>query len=387
MVRIKLGIPIDSTFLSSVIYDGILYSIANSNKLINFNIYEIEFKEEFIKELFKELKDYENIKIRLTGKNDISIKKLNQEINQKGTFGEFIKKLQEHAELLNTKQEINLFFKPKSNHLLIDLENKKEGITLQLLKVDRYTGLTSIEARYTLKQLTSYFSKEAILISLLGIYSSYIYSLFIPSAGRKVQPLHYFLFFSPNETLELFFKSNPDYVRKLFRVKENAKNTLKRVIEISPINEVLFLELIFNIELHKLMENENLDKVSLTIIKLAQEGQTYKIYEEVPITIFRTISFSEKVKEHFKDYNRFLESLSQFLLNENVNRALRSFYKQQKMDEANKILSAIQNLYRFIIFGDLQGYSNFIRELWEAHEIVKDKTDIYAKLIRAFRFD
>ncbi|MEM2178972.1 MAG: hypothetical protein QW272_09160 [Candidatus Methanomethylicaceae archaeon] len=385
MVKIKLGIPIDSTFLSSIIYDGILYSIAHSNKLINFNTYEIEFEEEFMKELFKELKDYENIKIRLTGRNDGSIKKLNQKINQKGTFGEIIKKLCEDDKSLITKKEINLFLKPKGENLLIDLEkNRERGITLQLLKVDRYTGLTSIEAYYTLKQLTSYFSKEAILISLLGIYSSYIHSLFIPSTSRKVQPFHYFLFFSPSETLELFFKNDPEYVRKLFRIKEKAKNILRKVIEYSPINEILFLELIFNIELHKLMENENLDKVSLTIIKLAQERQTYKIYEEIPITIFKTMLFNEKVKEYFKNYDRFLESLSQFLLNENVHRALRSFHKQQKMDEAEKILSAIQNLYKFIILGDLQGYSNFMRELWEAHEIVKDKTDIYAKLIKAF---
>jgi hypothetical protein len=384
MVRINLGIPIDSTFLSSVIYDGILYSIAKSNKLIKFNIHEVEFEEEFIKELFKELKNCESIKVRLTGRNDRGIKKLNQEISERSFFGDAIKKLCEHSESLSIKQEINLLLKLKGKYLLVDLENKEEGIALQLLKIDRYTGLTSIEAPYTFQQLTSYFSKEATLISLLGVYSSYVHSLFMPSASGRVQPYHYFLFFSPNETLELFSRSNPDYVRKLFKIKEEAKNVLKEAIECSPINEILLLELIFNVKLYKLMEDENLDKVSLMIIKLAQEGQTYKIYEEIPITIFRKMLFNEKVREYFKNYDKFLEGLSEFLLNDNVRRALSSFHKQRKMDESNEVLLAIQNLYKFIIFGDLQGFSNFIRELWNAHEKVKDKTDIYVKLIKAF---
>ena len=377
MVRINLGIPIDSTFLSSVIYDGILYSIAKSDKLIKFNIHEVEFEEGFIKELFKELKNYESIKVRLTGRNDKSIKKLNQEINEKSPLGDAIKKLCEHSESLSVKQKINLLLKLKGNSLLIDLEDKKEGITLQLLKIDRYTGLTSIETSYTFQQLTSYFSKEVTLISLLGIYSSYVHSLFIPSTSGKVQPYHYFLFFSPNETLELFSKSDPDYVRKLFKIKEEAKNALKEVIEYAPINEILLLELIFNVKLYKLMEDENLDKVSLMIIKLAQEGQTYKIYEEIPITIFRKMLFNEKVKEYFKNYDKFLEGLSQLLLNENIRQALSSFHKGRKVDELDEVFSAIQNLYKFIIFGDLQGFSNFIRELWNAHEKVKDKTDAY----------
>ncbi|MEM3517398.1 MAG: hypothetical protein QW647_06385 [Candidatus Bathyarchaeia archaeon] len=391
MVKVKLNLPINSTFLSEVIYEGLLYLIKNSD-VKYFTHREIEFKENFLKIAYKELKDYENIKIALTGNDYPNTKKLFEKLNLPNVtsknLNDLFNKLHENAnEFIIEKHEINLIQKIKKNNVLYGIDNKAEGISLQLLKVDRYTGFTSIETEYITQQLPSYFSKELILIALLGIYSSYVTSISLISE-KGFRQTHYFLFFSPEEILILLSKGDFNLLESKLILKEKMKEIVKERIKSAHLNEILLLDINLNLELHKNMEKENLDKLSTLLVKLNPEGQTYKIYEETPITIFRELVFHKKIKEYFKNHEKFVEFISNFLNEKSVKAALSSFTSKSDMKETNDLLSGIINLYKFIVLGDTQSFSEFIRNIWNAYEKTKEeKRGIqYLNLLKSFSY-
>jgi hypothetical protein len=60
------------------------------------------------------------------------------------------------------------------------------------------------------------------------------------------------------------------------------------------------------------------------------------------------------------------------------------------MPEADNLLSAIINLYRFVILGNTQGLSEFIREAWNAYEKTKNQNPTkalhYIELLKKFSY-
>lgn len=392
MVRIKLGLPVDSTFLSEVIYEGIVFTLSTSSKT-SFNEQQIELKNTFLEKAFRSLsrEAYENIKIGLTGNDNLNtelFKKLSlRDVSSKKSIRDIVKTLCDNDNIKNLKvekDEINLRCNINGRVILFDTDDKKEGLSFQLLKLDRYTGLTSTETEYTSKQLTSYFSKELILISLIGICSSYVSSVFIPST-KGVQSSHYFLFISPEEVLRILSKGDIEFVKKILKVKNKVREVIQEILKYTSLNEVLLLELTLNVELHRLMDEENLDKVSTTLFRVNPEGQTYKVYEAIPITIFKDTLFHEKVKDYFGERSeQLLESVEYFLSDSRVRYVLKSL----KEKETNNIILAVQSLYRAIILGDMQGFFGFMREVWNAHEKVKDKANRspYLFLLKKFPY-
>jgi len=391
MVKVKLGLPIDSTFLSEIIYEGLLYLVKNDYAKY-FNHKEIEFKKDFLSLAYKELENYENIKITLTGNDDVNTKLFRMfnlsTINSRKVLNDLFDKLHNYSNTFYcVRNEMNLAPKIKGKTILYDIEDKKEGISLQLLKIDRYTGISSLETNYISQHLTSYFSKELILIALLGVYSSYVTTLFLPSE-KGFQQIYYFLFFSPEETLGLLSKGNNGAFKAKFVMKEKIKKIINEHIKSAYLNEVLFLDVILNLELYKFMKETNLDKISTILVKLNPEGQTYKIYETLPITVFKEMVFHKKIEKYFRRYEKFAEPVLNFLNDQNVKAALNSLTTRSKMPEAGNLLSAIISLYRFVILGDTQGLSEFIREAWNAYEKAKNqnpaKASHYIELLKKF---
>jgi len=393
MVKVKLGLPIDSTFLSEVIYEGLLYLVKNGYAKY-FNYKEIEFKEDFLSLAYEKLENYENIKITLTGNDDVNTKLFRMfnlsTVNSRKILNDLFDKLHSYSNTFYcVKNEINLAPKIKGKTILYDIEDKKEGISLQLLKIDRYTGISSLETNYISQHLTSYFSKELILIALLGIYSSYVTTLFPPSE-KGFQQIYYFLFFSPEETLGLLSKGNNGLFEAKFIMKEKMKKIINEHIKSAYLNEVLLLDVILNLELYKFMKETNLDKISTILIKLNPEGQTYKIYETLPITVFKEMVFHKKIEKYFRHHEKFAEPVLNFLNDQNVKVALNSLTTRSKMPEADNLLSAIINLYRFVILGNTQGLSEFIREAWNAYEKTKNQNPTkalhYIELLKKFSY-
>ncbi|MCX8188217.1 MAG: hypothetical protein N3F64_00730 [Nitrososphaeria archaeon] len=392
MVKINLSLPVDSTFLSEVMYEGLLYSISKYG--IQFNSREAVVDDSFLKGCFENIEPevYEDIRVVLTGNDNINteiFKKFNiPNVISKKVLYDLFRKLKENSIYLDSKNVINLKQEVKGSTVLFDVNNKKDGLSLQLLKLDRYTGLTTIDLQYTTKQLTSYFSKELILISLLGIYSSYITTVNVMTSKGPMST-YYFLFFSPDEILSLLLKEDQTSLGKFIEVKNAIRNLVKDVISYSQFNEILLLELILNTGIQKSLEKENLDKLSTIMFKVCPEGQTYKIYEVIPLTIFKDTLYNYRIKDYFRErYESFFEAAQKFLYDVNVRRALASFNLRKKKDEADNILVAIQNLYKFITFGDTQGFLTFVRNLLIAHDKTKNDRgeSPYLRLLKNFPY-
>lgn len=393
MVKVKLNLPVDSTFLSEVIYEGILFSILKSSS--SFNLREIIIEQDFLSKAYEGLDEakIDSIRIVMSGNDNINAKifeKLNLSgVRSRKTYYDLIKLLKAHSSSLMSKEEIDLEVKTTKRDVLIDIKNKKEGVSApQLFKIDRYTGITSLDTEYTSQQLTFYFSKEIALIALLGIYSS-----FVTSIRQQQQTYCYFLFFSPDEIVHLLSEGEKGLIEKYFLIKDKAAEELRKIIGKSSLNELIITEIALNVELQNMMVKENLDKLSLLLFKIAPEGaplpQTYKIYEQIPITVFRETVFYRIAEKHFHDPVKLSERLSEILSPDGVVlTTLSTLNRQNKAEEADNTLKAIQNLYRFVILGDLQGWFGFLRELWNAHEKKKDNKgrSKYLGLIRDFAY-
>jgi len=376
LVKINLSLPVDSTFLSEVLYEGLLYSVSKYG--ISFNSKEAVVEDSFLKGCFEDLKPeiYEGIRIALTGNDEINTKIFEKfnilDIKSNKVLYDLFRKLQENSTRLDSKIEINLKQEIKGYNILFDVDNKKDGLSLQLLKFDRYTGLTTTDLQYTTKQLPSYFSKELILLSLLGIYSSYVTTVKVMTSKGPALT-HYFLFFAPDEILSLLSKGDKILLGKYIRIKDGIKDLVKDAISLSQFNEFLLLELMLNTQICVSLEKENLDKISTLMFKVSPEGQTYKIYEVVPLSVYKETLFNERIKEYFgKRYEIFLEAVKKFLQDSNVRRALASLNLKKKKEEADNILLAIQSLYKFITLGDTQAFLAFVRNIYTAHDKTKN---------------
>jgi hypothetical protein len=373
MPKVKLLMPPDSTFLSSVIHEGILFLISK-NYAQRFGLKEIHFEPNFLSKAYSGLDDekIQNIRIKMTGNDNLNsnlFKKLGSDLKSKKTFYDLIKMLKDNSTLIREREEIELQLRISSKDNLLDLRKKSDGIAaFQLLKVDRYTGFTSLETPFTSRQLTFYISPEAALISLLGVYSS-----FVVSTRQQHQDYYFFLLFSPDEVLKLLFEENIELVEKYMKIKNYAMDVLRKIIGKYPLNELIAIELALNLEIRKLMDSENLEKISLLLFKIAPEGQTYKIYETLPLDIYRITPFYEIAEKYFGSAENFIENLLKVLDPDGI--PMEALSSLNRYSEAENVLAAVQNLYRFVILGDAQGFFGFIQKLDEVRKKLENSRD------------
>ena len=233
---------------------------------------------------------------------------------------------------------------------------KEDGLTAQLFKVDRYTGFSSIETPYTSTQLTMHLSKEVTLLMLLGVYSSFVTT--IRSEGKDS---HYFALFSPDET-QKFLMEDRRFVRSCLDIREAVKERFSEILR-SRVNELLSIEVSMNLSLIKQMREEKIDKLSLLLFKINKEGQTYKIYEKIPLVIYREPIFLKILERTGKHPGRILERLDKALKPDST--FFRALANRNRNDHENA-LRAIIGLYRFVVAEDPQGWFIFLRELTNA---------------------
>lgn len=387
MVEIRLILPRDLTFLSNILYEGLLFSLLHSPTEFDGTVLKVP--NDFIIRAIEELdyKRIEGLRITMSGNDNINrtlFEKYGISDQSRKTFYDLLSKVKDHANgFIIGRNEIVLGIEFKGRKMVIDVE---ELAVPQLLKVDRYTGISSLETKYTSQQITVYSSKEIMLIALLGIYSS-----FVTSVRQQNQQYYFFLSLSPEEIEFLLSNLNDrELLKKIFRTKEHVIRILSEILNKTTLNELILLEIYLNVEIRRQMEESNLDKISLILFKISPEGQTYKVYEFVPITIYREgFVFHEVVKRYYKA-ERFLEDLSRALdPNGVIFDALKNL---NKYDEANNVLKAVCGLYRFIVLGNADGWYEFIREITNAYKklesSMKPKEKVrrkkYMDLVRMF---
>ncbi|MEM5824404.1 MAG: hypothetical protein QXE98_06650 [Archaeoglobaceae archaeon] len=374
MPKVRLSLPVDSTFLSSVIYEGLLYLIPEHSKA--FSLRDIDFENDFLAKAFSQLEDgrIANVRIVMAGNDNINakiFKKIGLALQSRKTFYDLLKMLKDNSNAIKLTKNIDIELKINKKDNLIDLNKKGDGISApQLFKIDRYTGFSSLETPYTSQQLTLYTSTEVALIALLGIYSA-----FVVSTRQQQQNNYYFLFFSPDEVLKLLANGNKDLIKAYLQVKDKAREMLSEIIARHYSNELLIAEVALNLEIRDLLKKENLDKVSLMLFKISPEGQTYKIYEIVPLEFFSDTRL-DAISKYFRDQERLIETLREVVSPRSILlEALASMNRQNRYAEAENILVAIQGLYRFVVLGDAQGFQEFMQKLSEAVRKLENSED------------
>ncbi len=360
MVKIALSLTRDLTLLSNLLYEGILFASQFSE--VKFDGMHLEFPEDFAVRALRNLDEerIDSVRIVMAGNDNVNRKLFEAygiDDQSRKTYRDLLSKVREYSEkFVIDGDAIELGVKFEKGKMLV---GSQDLAAPQLFKVDRYTGISSLETKFTSQQLTIYFSKEILLLALLGIYSSFVTSV------RQQNQYYFFLTFSPeeiDEALDRIRIGDREFVRRLFRTKDKVVELLSDVLSRTTMNEIILVEVYLNAEIKRLMERENLDKISTILFKVAPEGQTYKIYELIPITIYREDPrFYEIVRRYFRNPEAFLENLLGILSPDSVIfDALKNF---NRYDEAGNVVKAVHGLYRFVILVDAEGWYEFVREI------------------------
>jgi hypothetical protein len=86
--------------------------------------------------------------------------------------------------------------------------------------------------------------------------------------------------------------------------------------------------------------------------------------------------FYEIARKYFGDAEKFIEKLSEVLAPDKIPmEALSSLNRKNRYSEAENVLAAVQNLYRFVILGDAQGFFGFLQKLDEARKKLENSRD------------
>jgi len=368
---VKLKMPLDSTFLSQLIYDGVLY-ILNYVPQSSFDLNEARLPDDFLCRAYQTMSDkrVEEISIMLTGNDKIEkfFESLGiKERPSKKTYREVLKLLKELCKNISINRDmVTIQAEMKGRNVFLDIPERCNLAAPQLFKVDRYTGFSTLEMNTTSQQLGLRTSPIVILIGLLGVYSSHIITV------RTLESIyHYFLFLSPDEIIRLFAAGDRGRLISIYMIKEELRDLLSKVLRSSVISEVLVLEVMLNTKIISELKSKNLDKVSLNLFRISPEGMTYKIYETVPLSVYQDPMFHYILSKQGIKADVLCEKLQQALSPDGViMEALRSFNTANKYSEADVVLRGVLDLYRFVTLAEIPGFFRFLRSLEEARRIL-----------------
>jgi hypothetical protein len=399
MTFIKLSISPDTTFLNSLLFEGLLFTIKNATNKIKFEDFDkISVTSDSFVEVYSKLDDnvLNKLTINTVGRNDAPFwqnlfKSFNITIKEGDkitSYSHILNKLKNNSKnlIINRDFEIgyNVIRKKKNFNFIID---KGEMTAPQLFKVERYTGITSLESDLSTEQITVKSSREILLLALIGIYSSFVITTRILK-GQTYKTSYYFLFLSPEEYSKLIYERNINLIDAVFRVKDKIKEGLKDILDYAQLSpESLIIETLLNLSFIEALEKSNLDKISLILFRIDHEKQTYKIYDQLPIYVYRRSPVYEILDKYFNKKEEFCEEIIKVLskrgiigkslinyigIKEDETQRKRKKKKQkEEVKEAPALLRAIKELYKFIVFADTSGLFGFLRNLQDAVNILR----------------
>jgi len=380
-VEVELKLPPDCTFLSQVMYEGVLYLIHSTSLDGIFNLSRVSLPEGSLCNAFASMNEeaIEKISIRFVG-NDIRwrfIEKLlesikleqipEEQIPEENTYKGLLKLLKERCKDAFLREECSISLQRKGEDVVLD--GDKLAVP-QLFKIDRYTGISSGEMPFISRQVGLRASPEVILIGLLGIYSSYITTVW-----QQNSVYHYFVFLSPNEIVSILASRDRMLLENIYSVKNYLRHLLSETLRSSALSEVIVLEVMLSSKIRAKLSKANLDKVDFMIFKISPEGgQTYKIYETVPLTVYASPFFYEKLAGSIKEPERLCEIIWK-AISQKDGAIVEALDPKNKFDEADKVLNGVLSLYRFVTLADFQYLTQFLRCMREACDVLGDKKE------------
>jgi hypothetical protein len=182
MAFMKLSISPDTTFLNSLLFEGLLFIMRKGENKIKFeDLNRISIANDTLVEIYSKLDDnvLNNLSINTVGKNDRpfwqnlfnSFNIIIKEDDKITSYNHILNKLKSNSKNLIISRDSEIGYNISGKNFIID---KGEITAPQLFKVERYTGITSLESDLSSEQITVRCSREVLLIALLGLYSSFI---------------------------------------------------------------------------------------------------------------------------------------------------------------------------------------------------------------------
>ena len=355
-MTIDLKLPLDGSLTSLLIYEGILYTLRRVFHSVTMPAHGFTISRSDLISMLREDLDerrLQSLNISIVGKNDrpsvrrllngLGVKSIRQK-KEITKFGDILRLISRTRSLrIGDKIEIGIRISRNKLYIgyVVDEERNDKGITFQIFKTERYTGLTSTEHLYTAKQITAYMTPEVALFTLIGLYSSFV----VTSDNT-----HYMLFFAPEEMSSML--SGDKDIETMFLLKNKCREILAEIVRKKYSEELVIVETLLNINIQNLLSKNNIKSVMLILLKLAREGQVYKIYQQVPLALY------ERSKPAL------LQVLTKILDPSGI---VLSRLARVSSPEYSNLVSVVVGIYRYVVLGELLGLYSALRELHNAY--------------------
>jgi len=354
---LEIRAPLDGTLLSSMLYEGLLRIKS---------VCAARLTKECLKENLSNTIAKNNVSFRFTG-NDIKyvkFKKLNHD---------FINFLFNNIEVLDLRIQVELVKEKGKMKVRVGspaYSRTRREYSFQIMKADRYKGISSIDLRTIDEEITTYADMNGLLVFFYGLASSYVTT----SVAKDVVN-YYFLFFDVETLLRDVTRGDPG---KWFIIKDRAASTIRNAIEAFGgfSDEVITLVVLLDAYVLEALKNQNVLNVGFRLAEVRVEGQTYKIYVDLPISIY----VNQKLYEDPRLVNELSEVLKVLL--RHAGRFIRGV---DKYGDGYHAFKAIRYLYNYVVSGDSTHLASMYREVHEAHKIARSEEAPHAgEYLRCF---
>jgi len=334
---LKVDFPPNSSILSSMIYEGYLYILSKCGD---------NPSADCLKSLWNT-----DVKFYFVG-NDVknTFKKLTPLLPQCGKLEPNLISLSKCFSQITPNLDIGLRI---DGDVIVgnNLNVGKNGLSFQIMKVDRYMGISSMESGLIKEQVTVFSDLSGVYVFLLGLISSNVITI-----GTE----YYFLLFDTSEIPNCLVQPTLWFSIK-DKIKEELGKTLKSIKRIS--DEIISLELLLNSSVIGMMKNNGLEEVNLRLLKIVSEGKsikrnTYKVYNDFPVQLISN-------RKIYDDINlvKSLESLVNFLIIPASN-----FLNGNDKGDGYHAYNALKYLYMFLASDNFEFLNMAIREIHEANK-------------------
>ncbi|MEM2014219.1 MAG: hypothetical protein QXJ16_02010 [Desulfurococcaceae archaeon] len=345
-MKVEILTPPNETLLSSMLYEGYIRILGSCGEDVD----EGCIKDEVLKSFKKE------VDFRFAG-NDIKY-------TLKGIQEKFKTNIRGFQDL------IDLITKLKIQDLRIDVRlsnekdavlvgfpgfTKEEGYSFQIMKVDRYGGISSIESRTFTEQVTTYADLSGLLMFFTGLASSYV-----TSVGTD----YYFLFFDTETLLTWVLKGGVSNIRNWMIIKDNLLEKIKEIIEeYGDINdEAITLSVMCNVSLLEALRKSQVSYTGFRLVKVSMEGQTYKVYVDMPLRIYPKIRLTVNEEEE----RRMMEEVEK-IVTVLIRPASRFIKGKDNVGDGYHAFKALRYLYLYVTTENPSYLGMMYREIHEAY--------------------
>jgi len=354
---LEIQTPPDGTLLSSMLYEGLLRI---KSKCMT------QLTKECLKSGLLEILGDKNIDFRFTG-NDVKYVKFKRLDN------DFIEFLFKNIETLDLRIRVELVREKSKMKVRVSspsFSRSQKEYSFQIMKVDRYKGISSIELQTIDEEITTYADMNGLLMFFYGLASSYV-----TTVRTEDNIDYYFLFFDIETLLRDVLRGDPD---KWLGIKDQVilaiRDVIRRFGEFN--DEAITLVVLLNTYVLESLKKWYIQNTGFRLVKVRGEGQTYKIYVDAPISIY--------VEQRLYEDPKLVNELSR-VLNVLLEPASRFVRGRDEHGDGYHAFKAIRYLYDYVVSGSPVYLASMYREVREAHDIARSKKAPHAgEYLRCF---